>query len=362
MHNANPLHYDDAFAARSIFGRLVAPQSFAIACDQEHGVIPAHAGRIPGSHILWGGCEWFFYGARIYPGDRIECERVPHDYRISNTGFAGPTVFQRGDTLYINQRGETVCRCRTTAVRYLIENARRLKNERAAATGSDEPEWTAEQLEQVHEERFAYLRSFRERPPRQPGELRVGEKLTRGVLGPHSIASFASEWRAYLWSRGWGGNRTDGKQSDDEAGFEFGSGARYRRRGVLDPEQLDISYYGQARGHLDPNYARRIGMPRPYGYGASMASWVLDYASNWAGPYGLITHSKYEARNPALSGEVTYLDGTVTAVQAGDDDTSAVASIAVEMSSHPGGRLLGRATVDVRIDPSRKPDAILEAP
>ncbi len=184
MHNANPLHYDDDAAAASIFGRLVAPQSFAIACDQEHGVIPAHVGKIPGSHILWGGCEWFFYGPRIYPSDRITCDRVPYDYRIKNTGFAGPTVFQRGDTLYINQRGETVGRCRTTAIRYLIENSRRLKKERAAAHDPTEPDWTTEELEQIHEERFAYLRSFRERPPRQPAELQVGETLTRGCPRP----------------------------------------------------------------------------------------------------------------------------------------------------------------------------------
>jgi acyl dehydratase len=357
MHNPNPLHYDDEFAARSIFGRLVAPQSFTLACEQQHGVIAAHAGKIPGSHILWGGSEWFFHGPRIFPDDRIRCERVPYDYRITNTGFAGPTMFQRGDTLFYNQADELIARCRTTAVRYLLENARRLKKATEGAPEAGEPDWTPEQLEAVHEEKHVYHRSFRERAPRKPGDIYVGEKLVRGVLGPHSIASLATEWRAYLWSRGWGGNTADKSHDDDDAGFSLGSGDAYRRRGALDPEQTDIIYYGQARGHLDPKYAKVIGMPRPYGFGASMSSWVLDYVANWGGPYGLIVRSKYEARGPALSGDVTYLDATVTDVKTGERPGTVIATLDVRMTSHPAGKTLGKATAEVEFDADRNPRA-----
>ena len=356
MHNPNPLHYDDEYAAASIFGGLVAPQSFTLACEQQHGVIAAHAGKIPGSHILWGGSEWTFYGPWIRPGDRIRCDRIPFDYQLKTTGFAGPTMFQRGDTVFFNQRDEMIARCRTTAVRYLLENARRLKIERSPSgeDSSSEVEWSAEQIEQVQEEKHAYHRSFRERPPRKAEDLHVGEQLVRGVLGPHSIASFATEWRAYLWSRGWGGNRDDAHK-DDDAGFSLGSGDAYRRRAKLDPEQIDIIYYGQARGHLDPKYARLIGMPRPYGFGASMSCWVLDYVANWAGPFGLIVRSKYEARGPVLSGDVTFLDATVTAVKAGEISAKPVATLDVKMISHPAGVLLGKATLDVEFDAERIP-------
>ena len=37
---------------------------------------------------------------------------------------------------------------------------------------------------------------------------------------------------------------------------------------------------------MNDRYAQRIGMPRAYGYGASMGAWVLDYLTNWAGEWG----------------------------------------------------------------------------
>ena len=55
MHYPNGLHYDNAFASESRFGRLVAPQSFAVACDDGHGSAPSCVGRIPESHLLFGG-------------------------------------------------------------------------------------------------------------------------------------------------------------------------------------------------------------------------------------------------------------------------------------------------------------------
>ena len=44
MHYPNLLHYDDDFAARGRFGRLVAPQSFTIAAGEGHGACPAGIG------------------------------------------------------------------------------------------------------------------------------------------------------------------------------------------------------------------------------------------------------------------------------------------------------------------------------
>lgn len=108
MHYPNLLHYDTDFAAESCFGRLIAPQSFAIATDDGHGCHPSSAGCIPNSHLIFGGDEWWFYGPRIFAGDMITNERTPFDYVVKETKFAGPTCLQRGDNNYYNAKGELV--------------------------------------------------------------------------------------------------------------------------------------------------------------------------------------------------------------------------------------------------------------
>src|SRR5882672_8637250 len=44
MHYPNRIHYSDAFAVDSRFGRIVAPQSFSVACDDGHGSAPSRVG------------------------------------------------------------------------------------------------------------------------------------------------------------------------------------------------------------------------------------------------------------------------------------------------------------------------------
>ena len=42
MHYANLLHFDPDYAAESRWGKIVAPQSFAIATDDGHGLSLIH--------------------------------------------------------------------------------------------------------------------------------------------------------------------------------------------------------------------------------------------------------------------------------------------------------------------------------
>ena len=44
-------------------------------------------------------------------------------YSIADTGFAGPTMFARGDTIHRNQHGALVAKEQATAIRYLVDEA-----------------------------------------------------------------------------------------------------------------------------------------------------------------------------------------------------------------------------------------------
>ena len=112
MHYPNLLHYDHEFSAEGRYGRLVAPQSFAVSADDGHGAAPACVGLIPDSHLIFAGDEWWFYGPQIFGGDDITNEKVPFDYVIKDTSFAGPTCFQAGDNNYYNQSGDFIAKQR----------------------------------------------------------------------------------------------------------------------------------------------------------------------------------------------------------------------------------------------------------
>ena len=311
MHYPNRLHYDHVYAAQSRFGGLVAPQSFAITADDGHGAGPACVGKIPNSHLIFGGDEWWFYGPVIKPGDMLHNERIPFDYVVKETSFAGPTCFQRGDNHYYNQHGDKIATQRSTGIRYRPDLAR----EMGALTATEEPHWSDAELEQLEKQKFDYIQTLHDlgHGKRLFDAVSVGDALPLRIFGPHSIASFTTEWRAYPMTY-WAGmrRRTDGGM-DDLGWTEAMSG--HEQDPVMErinPELTDGAYYGPSRGHLFTRYARHVGMPRGYGYGASMGAWILDYLAGWAGQWGSVTHCNAQYRGPAFIGDITIMNAEIT--------------------------------------------------
>jgi acyl dehydratase len=303
MHYPNLLHYDPAFAAASRWGKLVAPQSFPIATDDGHGAAPACVGKIPESHLLFGGDEWWFYGTRVFAGDMIYNERIPYDYVVKETSFAGPTCFQRGDNYYCNQHGEMVAKQRSTSIRYSAQAG----GENVKMEDAEEPVWTDDEIAALEERKFQWIKMLHDlgHGERWWDDVSVGDQLPERVFGPHSVASFTTEWRAYIVNT-WGA--LDLRKLDLAALGFTREMAGYENDPVMarvNPELTDGAYYGPSRGHLFPRWARRIGMPRAYGYGASMGAWVTDYLAGWAGEHGMVVHSACNYRGPALAGDVT---------------------------------------------------------
>jgi acyl dehydratase len=351
MQNPNPLHYDEGYAAESRFGRLVAPQSFVVCTSDSHGAGPAIQGTIPGTHMLFGGDEWWFFGPRIEPGDRLNLERMLFDYKVTETKFAGPTMFSRGDTTYINQRGELVAKQRSTSIRYLAEEARR----RSAFSETADPKWTEDEILAVEREKFEYYRTFLDLGHDRRLIVKEGEKLARRPIGPHTIQSFTTEWRAFLMTA-WGTFAQDGGPSSLYQAGWLPEMSRDLEGAKIDPTLGDGLYYGPSRGHVQAEYAQLIGMPRGYGYGASMGAWTLDTLANWAGEWAEVVHSRMSYRSPALTGDVTYLDGAVTRVDWSDPSGRPIAHVALTMTNQKG-EIMASGSAEVRMPTERLPVA-----
>jgi len=349
MDYANPIHWDEEFARSSPFGGIVAPQSFAVAMDYGHGCHPACVGKIPGSHLIFGGEEWWWFGNHIRPGDKLFQRRRFDGYDVKETSFAGPTVFTRGDTEHRNQNGVLVARERATAIRYLREEA----NKRAVygKEKASPRRWTKEELADIQKQRQAWILSNREGRSPAYGDVKVGDRLPRRVIGPHTIATFVTEYRAFrqnIWGT-WRWNVPEGvyDPAKEDAGFAADMTYDHEAR-KIDPRMGDGLYHGPSSGHLNLEKASNIGMGGMYGYGASMNAWHVDYVAYWAGHQGFIWHSQTQFRSPAFEGDITYIDGEVTEKIDRSPFGCPVVKVEVKMTTQTGETILkGMAEVQL---------------
>src|SRR5207247_8162176 len=159
------------------------------------------------------------------------------------------------------------------------------------------------QLAEPNQEQLAYYRTFHAPGLKSAPDVETGERRPTRKIGPHTLNSFTTEYKA-LMSGTWGVSRPQALPSSTmDAGWVSDMASDVERARV-NPQLADGINYGPSRGHVQAQYAQLIGMPRGYGYGASMGVWVLDFVANWAGERALVTHSKIQYRNPALTGDV----------------------------------------------------------
>jgi acyl dehydratase len=352
MDYPNPIHWDEDFARQSKFGDIVAPQSISVCLDCGHGVQPACVGRIPDSHLIFGGEEWWFYGCRVRPGDKLFQERRFHDYKVADTKFAGPTLFARGDTIHRNQHGTLVAKERATSIRYLVSEAdkRRMYDNQLG----DIKRWTGEELRNIDRIRHDWILSNRLGITPHFEEVKVGDRLPRRVLGPHSVATFTTEYRAFvdnMWgSYGWVAppGVKDPWINQDAGwvkGFELDDEAA-----KVDPRFRDGLMMGPSRGHVDAARASEIGMARAYGYGATMGAWNTDYLAYWAGNDGLVRHTKAVFRGPAFEGDITFFEGEVTAKEPNSAWGTPLVTVKIRLTNQDGA-LVVESTNEVELPP-----------
>jgi acyl dehydratase len=347
----NPIHWDEEFARNSKFGGIVAPQSICVALDVGHGVQPACVGHIPDSHFLFGGEEWWFYGHRVRPGDKLFQERKFYDYKVAETKFAGPSVFTRGDTIHRTQDGIVVAKERSTGARYLAAEAE--KRKMFETNNQDKiPTWTQAQLDEVRKVRFDWIMSNRNGVSPHFEEIEVGDKLPQRAIGPHSVASFTTEYRACLFniwgSYGWVG--VPGVKDpwiNQDPGWLEGLKLNYELA-KIDPYETYGVYMGPSAAHVDGSKGTEFGMPRGYGFGATMGGWATDYLAYWAGHDGMVRHSRVSFRAPAFEGDVTYVDGQVVGKSADSPWGGGLITIKLQMTNQDGVVLVdGAGEVEV---------------
>jgi hypothetical protein len=209
-----------------------------------------------------------------------------------------------------------------------------------------ERSWEDQELEDLEKKKMDYYQSFLDLEHEKRLFVKVGDKLPTRPIGPHTLMSFTTEWRSYLMTV-WGASREHGESSTMRAGW-LPEMSRDEEGAKIDPSNADGLYKGPSRGHVQPRYAQLIGMPRGYGYGASMGAWIIDYLANWGGEWSQIVHSNMQYRAPALTGDATFLDGEVVAIDHSDPSGQPIASVRVVMTNQDDA-VMAQGTAEIAL-------------
>ncbi|OMC84396.1 dehydratase [Viridibacillus sp. FSL H7-0596] len=108
----NPLYVDEAYAATTIYGGIIAPLTFPIAIGQESG--ENFDLGLDHKRMLHGEQE-FIYHRPIRPGDKLHCQLKVSDV-YERQGKKGPMEFLVLDTEIKDPSGELVVISRTNII------------------------------------------------------------------------------------------------------------------------------------------------------------------------------------------------------------------------------------------------------
>ena len=293
--DTNPLYTDEDYARATRWGTVVAPPCILLGAGIPEGrdLTPAEreAGRgggLPGVHGMYAGHDWEWYQPMV-EGDRIHRVQYEAGFSVKQGNFAGRQILQHMESLYRNQRREVVCKAVHWRMRTERNTAARRKNVFRSPTV-----WSGEELARID---AAYAAETpRGAEPRWWEDVRVGDELGEMVRGPFRVTDAVS------WETGAGGPYARTGRSDHE--FRRRHPGAYAR----DPQGVwDIV----ERVHWDDGFAREVGVPAAYDYGAQRIAWSGNFLTNWMGDDAWLKRMWVQIRRFGIIGDLQTYRGRV---------------------------------------------------
>jgi acyl dehydratase len=298
----NPLWCDPAYAAKTRYGKIIAPPSFVFTLNR---VFSGYVGGLPGVHAMWSGADTTWIRP-LEVGDDITTVAYLKDLIPHETRFAGLAIQQIYHVDFYANGEELVASGDSWCFRTERDAARELGTKYDDVKDDSAFRVTNEQLERVAAAYDA------ERPrgdePLYLEDVRVGDKLPSMVKGPMTVTGFIA------FAQGWGGlyiraNRLAHKQVRKHPGLGIPN-----RYGIPDvPERV----------HWDDDLARRVGTPRAYDYGPERTSWLLHQLTDWMGDGGFVVKHHAQIRRHNVVGDIIDIQAEITAI-VNDEDGSLV--------------------------------------
>lgn len=297
----NPLFIDEEYGLTTRWRTQIAPpMMLAAAQDRMFGdplpqeVRERTRGLFRGVHSFVSGGSWEWFRP-ICSGDRIYSFGGIESVEAKESEFAGRSVIQTKAHIKINQAAKVLGIARTT----IIYASRREARERAKYAGLELGQYSEEQIAEID----AIYAQERRRggEPRYFEDVEVGEELPKMVKGPLTVTDVV------IFHAGGFGFQP----------FMPATG----RLGYRNRQRIPAFYIRNGRGvpdvaqrvHWDSDWAKAIGNPEAYDYGAMRECWVQHSLTDWMGDDGWICQMKGEIRKFNYIGDTQFLGGRVVA-------------------------------------------------
>lgn len=289
----NPLWCDPAYAAKTKYGRLVAPPSFVFPLNR---ILSGYVGGLPGVHAMWAGANLTWHKPMLH-NDAFTTKAWLKDLVEHQTRFAGRAIQQIYHVDYYNQHKELVAEGDSWCFRTERDTARERGSKYTEVKRKEPVYYAREDLAKI----FALYEAeeIRGATPRYIEDVKVGDKLPTMVKGPMTVTGFIA------YAQGWGGlyiraNKLAWKQLRKHPGLGIPD-----RFGIPDvPERV----------HWDPDLAKQVGTPDAYDYGPERTSWMTHHLTNWMGDDGFLHKLSAEIRRHNPVGDTLYINGEVTRI------------------------------------------------
>ncbi len=275
----NPLWVDPDHAAKSRYGKQLAPPCFLVSVL--YPILHGAPMKAPLASLIAGvEYEWF---KPILVGDRLRAVSKQKDFYEKRSKEGRRLNFVISEVTYFNQDDEAVGRATGTMI-MAAQLGREVMFERPIHRYSDE------ELEEI-EETF--------RTERRTGaeilyfeDVEVGRQVPPIVRGPLTIGDLV------CWNAAIGPSYKAGR-------WGFLELAKAPHAAARNPvTNFSVKYSQQ---HEDFNLAAGRGMPGPFDNGVMRFGWVAPLVTNWMGDDGFLRRLYVAIRKPVIYGDlVTY--------------------------------------------------------
>lgn len=301
----NPLWWDDDYAARSPWGKRVAPPTYlyshmrAPRLKAEHGV-QAVENYLTGVLAIWAGDHWR-WNRQPVEGDEIRGESSLVDVTVAQGQFGGRTVTHVERISLVTLQGEVIAEIDKTIKRFerAETQSRRTYLDRPLAT------YTAEDRARFAAQYESEKAARRGGRIRYVEDVRVGEKLSPLLKGPLTITNLVG------WILGGGSNlNPTNRMLHGFAKLHPAAMLLHPQTGIWDTIEAP---------HWDAGFARMGGFPAGYDLGAMRISWMSHLITDWAGDHGETVELQATIRRPNFMGDITWVNGEVVAIEEAGD-------------------------------------------